>query len=120
MPIQRLDAQENGSCKASARENISSVQPVARRMTSLDGGVILMIAPTNGLAGYRNRADHGASKPGVIPPARSIGQEHAPRTRGHAICPRRVTAAVQRGHATRRPRTRRWSGKPGLAHGASP
>src|SRR5690242_3453704 len=71
-------------------------QQAARRMVDAGGGVILMTASTNGLAGHRFYADYNASKAGVILLARTMARELAPSVRVNAVCPGYVLTPMQR------------------------
>jgi len=73
-------------------------QQAARRMT--DGGVILMTASTNGLAGHPLYADYNASKAGVILLARTLARELAPAIRVNAVCPGYVLTPMQEAEYT--------------------
>ena len=75
-------------------------QQAARRMTAGDGGVILMTASTNGLAGHPLYADYNASKAGVIQLARTMALELAPAVRVNAVCPGYVLTPMQRAEYT--------------------
>ncbi|MHB8471168.1 MAG: SDR family NAD(P)-dependent oxidoreductase, partial [Gaiellaceae bacterium] len=80
--------------------NLSGVfrcaQQAARRMDAGDGGVILMTASTNGLAGHELYAGYNASKAGVILLARTMARELAPTIRVNAVCPGYVLTPMQR------------------------
>jgi meso-butanediol dehydrogenase / (S,S)-butanediol dehydrogenase / diacetyl reductase len=73
-------------------------QQAARRMTK--GGVILMTASTNGLAGHPLYADYNASKAGVILLARTLARELAPAIRVNAVCPGYVLTPMQQAEYT--------------------
>ena len=73
-------------------------QQAARRMTK--GGVILMTASTNGLAGHPFYADYNASKAGVILLARTLARELAPAIRVNAVCPGYVLTPMQEAEYT--------------------
>jgi len=73
-------------------------QQAARRMT--EGGVILMTASTNGLAGHPLYADYNASKAGVILLARTLARELAPAIRVNAVCPGYVLTPMQEAEYT--------------------
>ena len=73
-------------------------QQAARRMTK--GGVILMTASTNGLAGHPFYADYNASKAGVILLARTLARELAPTIRVNAVCPGYVLTPMQEAEYT--------------------
>ena len=70
-------------------------QQAARRMVDAGGGVILMTASTNGLAGHPFYADYNASKAGVILLARTMARELAPTVRVNAVCPGYVLTPMQ-------------------------
>ncbi|NMO18472.1 SDR family oxidoreductase [Pyxidicoccus fallax] len=67
----------------------------AARMMAADGGVLLLMGSTNGLAGYPYYASYNASKAGVIELARSLAIELAPKVRVNAICPGYVMTPMQ-------------------------
>jgi NAD(P)-dependent dehydrogenase (short-subunit alcohol dehydrogenase family) len=73
-------------------------QQAAGRMTG--GGVILMTASTNGLAGHPLYADYNASKAGVILLARTLARELAPAIRVNAVCPGYVLTPMQEAEYT--------------------
>ena len=75
-------------------------QQAARRMAGGDGGVILMTASTNGLAGHPLYADYNASKAGVILLARTLARELAPGIRVNAVCPGYVLTPMQQAEYT--------------------
>jgi meso-butanediol dehydrogenase / (S,S)-butanediol dehydrogenase / diacetyl reductase len=70
-------------------------QQAASRMVDAGGGVILMTASTNGLAGHPFYADYNASKAGVILLARTMARELAPTVRVNAVCPGYVLTPMQ-------------------------
>jgi len=61
-------------------------QEAARRMVGL-GGVILNMASTNALIGYRRHATYSASKAAVLEMTRAMALDLAPHVRVNAICP---------------------------------
>jgi NAD(P)-dependent dehydrogenase (short-subunit alcohol dehydrogenase family) len=69
-------------------------QQAARRMMA-QGGVILNMGSTNGLAGYPYYADYNASKAGVIQLTRSMALELAPAVRVNVICPGFILTPMQ-------------------------
>ncbi|HEX6507703.1 MAG TPA: SDR family oxidoreductase [Chloroflexota bacterium] len=75
-------------------------QQAARRMTTGNGGVILMTASTNGMVGHPYYADYNASKAGVILLTRSMALELAPRIRVNCICPGYVLTPMQEAEYT--------------------
>ena len=70
-------------------------QGAAKRMLAGDGGVILNMGSTNGIAGYPFYADYNASKAGVIELTRSIALEVAPKVRVNAVCPGFILTPMQ-------------------------
>jgi len=70
-------------------------QQAARRMLAGNGGVILNMGSTNGLAGYHYYADYNASKAGVIELSRSMALELAPTIRVNAVCPGFILTPMQ-------------------------
>ena len=70
-------------------------QEAARRMTASEGGVILNMGSTNGLAGYHYYADYNASKAGVIELSRSMALELAPKVRVNVVCPGFILTPMQ-------------------------
>jgi NAD(P)-dependent dehydrogenase (short-subunit alcohol dehydrogenase family) len=75
-------------------------QEAARRMISAEGGVILNMGSTNGLAGYHYYADYNASKAGVIELTRSIALELGPKVRVNAVCPGFILTPMQEAEYT--------------------
>lgn len=70
-------------------------QGAAKRMLAGDGGVILNMGSTNGIAGYPFYADYNASKAGVIELTRSMALEVAPKVRVNAVCPGFILTPMQ-------------------------
>lgn len=70
-------------------------QQAARRMAAGQGGVIINMGSTNGLAGYPFYADYNAAKAGVIELTRSMALELAPAVRVIAVCPGYVLTPMQ-------------------------
>ncbi len=70
-------------------------QGAAKRMLAGDGGVILNMGSTNGIAGYPFYADYNASKAGVIELTRSMALELAPTVRVNAVCPGFILTPMQ-------------------------
>ena len=75
-------------------------QQAARRMWAGDGGVILNMGSTNGLAGYHYYADYNASKAGVIELTRSMALELGPKVRVNAVCPGFIMTPMQEAEYT--------------------
>lgn len=75
-------------------------QCAARRMLAGDGGVILNMGSTNGIAGYPFYADYNASKAGVIELTRSMALELAPTVRVNAVCPGFILTPMQEAEYT--------------------
>jgi meso-butanediol dehydrogenase/(S,S)-butanediol dehydrogenase/diacetyl reductase len=67
----------------------------AKRMLD-NGGVILNMGSTNGLAGNPNYADYNASKAGVIELTKTMALELAPKIRVNVVCPGYVMTPMQR------------------------
>lgn len=70
-------------------------QEAAKRMLD-NGGVILNMGSTNGLAGNPNYADYNASKAGVIELTKTLALELAPKIRVNVVCPGYVMTPMQR------------------------
>ncbi len=75
-------------------------QETARRMWAGEGGVILNMGSTNGLAGYPYYASYNASKAGVIELSRSMALELAPKVRVNAVCPGYIMTPMQEAEYT--------------------
>ena len=75
-------------------------QEAARRMVAGEGGVILNMGSTNGLAGYHYYADYNASKAGVIELTRSMALELGPTVRVNAVCPGFILTPMQEAEYT--------------------
>ncbi|GAI17905.1 unnamed protein product [marine sediment metagenome] len=69
-------------------------------MLAGDGGVILNMGSTNGIAGYPFYADYNASKAGVIELTRSMALELAPTVRVNAVCPGFILTPMQEAEYT--------------------
>lgn len=61
-------------------------QQAARRMSAA-GGVIINLASTNALVGYRDHAAYSASKAAVLEMTRCMAVDLAPAIRVNAVCP---------------------------------
>jgi meso-butanediol dehydrogenase/(S,S)-butanediol dehydrogenase/diacetyl reductase len=75
-------------------------QETAKRMWRGEGGVILNMGSTNGLAGYHYYASYNASKAGVIELTRSMALELAPKVRVNAVCPGYILTPMQEAEYT--------------------
>jgi NAD(P)-dependent dehydrogenase (short-subunit alcohol dehydrogenase family) len=75
-------------------------QAAARLMVAQGGGVILNMASTNGIMGFRYYADYNATKAGVIELTRSMAIELAPKVRVLAVAPGYVMTPMQRAEYT--------------------
>lgn len=84
--------------------NLSGIFYVAReaapRMMKGNGGVILNMGSTNGIAGYHYYADYNASKAGVIELSRSMALELAPKVRVNCVCPGFILTPMQEAEYT--------------------
>jgi meso-butanediol dehydrogenase/(S,S)-butanediol dehydrogenase/diacetyl reductase len=75
-------------------------QEAARRMLAGNGGVIINMGSTNGLAGYHYYADYNVTKAGVIELSRSMALELAPKIRVNAVCPGFIMTPMQEAEYT--------------------
>lgn len=75
-------------------------QAAARQMLAGEGGVILNMGSTNGLAGYHYYSDYNASKAGVIELTRSMALELGPTIRVNAVCPGFIMTPMQEAEYT--------------------
>jgi len=75
-------------------------QQAARRMLEGEGGVILNMGSTNGLAGYPYYTAYNTSKAGVIELTRSMALELAPKIRVNAVCPGYILTPMQEAEYT--------------------
>ena len=75
-------------------------QQAARRMLAGNGGVIINMGSTNGLAGYHYYADYNATKAGVVELSRSMALELAPKIRVNAVCPGFIMTPMQEAEYT--------------------
>ena len=70
-------------------------QQAALQMLEGEGGVIINMGSTNGLAGYHYYGDYNASKSGVIELSRTMALELGPTIRVNAICPGFIMTPMQ-------------------------
>jgi len=75
-------------------------QQAAGQMLAGDGGVIINMGSTNGLAGYHYYGDYNASKSGVIELSRSMALELGPTIRVNAVCPGFIMTPMQEAEYT--------------------
>jgi meso-butanediol dehydrogenase/(S,S)-butanediol dehydrogenase/diacetyl reductase len=75
-------------------------QEAARWMLAGNGGVIINMGSTNGLAGYHYYADYNATKAGVIELSRSMALELAPKIRVNTVCPGFIMTPMQEAEYT--------------------
>jgi meso-butanediol dehydrogenase/(S,S)-butanediol dehydrogenase/diacetyl reductase len=75
-------------------------QQAALMMLAGDGGVIVNMGSTNGLAGYHYYGDYNASKSGVIELTRSMALELGPAIRVNAVCPGFIMTPMQEAEYT--------------------
>jgi meso-butanediol dehydrogenase/(S,S)-butanediol dehydrogenase/diacetyl reductase len=75
-------------------------QQAALQMLSAEGGVIINMGSTNGLAGYHYYSDYNASKSGVIELTRSMALELGPTIRVNAVCPGFIMTPMQEAEYT--------------------
>ena len=75
-------------------------QQAAQHMLAGDGGVIINMGSTNGLAGYHYYSDYNASKAGVIELSRSMALELGPTIRVNAVCPGFIMTPMQEAEYT--------------------
>jgi NAD(P)-dependent dehydrogenase (short-subunit alcohol dehydrogenase family) len=75
-------------------------QAAARLMVAQGGGVILNMASTNGIMGFRYYADYNATKAGLVALTKSLALEWAPRVRVNAVCPGYVLTPMQEAEYT--------------------
>jgi meso-butanediol dehydrogenase/(S,S)-butanediol dehydrogenase/diacetyl reductase len=75
-------------------------QQAALQMLSGEGGVIINMGSTNGLAGYHYYSDYNASKSGVIELSRSMALELGPTIRVNAVCPGFIMTPMQEAEYT--------------------
>lgn len=75
-------------------------QQAAKLMLSGEGGVIINMGSTNGLAGYHYYGDYNASKSGVIELSRSMALELGPTIRVNTVCPGFIMTPMQEAEYT--------------------
>ena len=75
-------------------------QEAAKQMLDMEGGVIINMGSTNGLAGYHYYGDYNASKSGVIELSRSMALELGPSIRVNAVCPGFIMTPMQEAEYT--------------------
>ncbi len=75
-------------------------QQAALRMLTGEGGVIINMGSTNGLAGYHYYGDYNSSKSGVIELTRSMALELGPTIRVNAVCPGFIMTPMQEAEYT--------------------
>lgn len=75
-------------------------QQAALQMLDGEGGVIVNMGSTNGLAGYHYYSDYNASKSGVIELTRSMALELGPDIRINTICPGFIMTPMQEAEYT--------------------
>jgi meso-butanediol dehydrogenase/(S,S)-butanediol dehydrogenase/diacetyl reductase len=75
-------------------------QQAAQHMLAGNGGVIINMGSTNGLAGYHYYGDYNASKSGVIELTRSMALELGPTIRVNAVCPGFIMTPMQEAEYT--------------------
>jgi len=75
-------------------------QQAALHMLAGEGGVIINMGSTNGLAGYHYYSDYNASKSGVIELSRSMALELGPTIRVNAVCPGFIMTPMQEAEYT--------------------
>jgi meso-butanediol dehydrogenase/(S,S)-butanediol dehydrogenase/diacetyl reductase len=75
-------------------------QQAALQMLEGEGGVIINMGSTNGLAGYHYYSDYNASKSGVIELTRSMALELGPTIRVNAVCPGFIMTPMQEAEYT--------------------
>jgi meso-butanediol dehydrogenase/(S,S)-butanediol dehydrogenase/diacetyl reductase len=75
-------------------------QQAALYMLAGEGGVIINMGSTNGLAGYHYYGDYNASKSGVIELSRSMALELGPTIRVNAVCPGFIMTPMQEAEYT--------------------
>ena len=75
-------------------------QAAARMMVAQGHGVIINMASTNGMMGFRYYTDYNATKAGIIELTKSMAIELAPRIRVVAVAPGYVMTPMQRAEYT--------------------